>query len=40
MMFYRFKNAKFAYRNQKFWFIRYYVDTAGKNTKTIKKVIN
>ena len=39
MMFYRFKNAKFAYRNREFWCKGYYVDTAGKNTKAIKEYI-
>ena len=30
---------KFAYRNREFWCKGYYVDTAGKNTKEIKKYI-
>ena len=31
---------KFAYRNREFWCKGYYVDTAGKNTKSIKKYIS
>ena len=29
MIFQRFGNIKFAYRNREFWCRRYYVDTAG-----------
>ena len=32
-------NMKFAYRNREFWCKGYYVDTAGKNTKAIKEYI-
>ena len=39
MIFQRFGNMKFAYRNREFWCKGYYVDTAGKNTKTIKEYI-
>ena len=39
MIFRRFGNMKFAYRNREFWCKGYYVDTAGKNTKTIKEYI-
>lgn len=31
---------KFAYRNREFWCKGYYVDTVGKNTKTIKEYIS
>ena len=33
-------NMKFAYRNREFWCKGYYVDTAGKNTKAIKEYIS
>lgn len=36
MMFQRFGNMKFAYRNREFW-AGYYVDTVGKNTTAIKE---
>ena len=39
MIFQRFGNMKFAYRNRKFWCRGYYVDTVGKNTKAIKEYI-
>ena len=39
MIFQRFGNMKFAYRNREFWCKGYYVDTAGKNTKAIKEYI-
>ena len=39
MIFQRFVNIKFAYRNREFWCKGYYVDTAGKNTKAIKEYI-
>ena len=39
MIFQRFVNMKFAYRNREFWCKGYYVDTAGKNTKAIKEYI-
>ena len=32
-------NAKFKYRNREFWCRGYYVDTVGKNTKKIKEYI-
>ena len=38
MMFQRFGNMKFAYRNREFG-VRYYVDTVGKNTTAIKEYI-
>ena len=39
MIFQRFGNMKFAYRNREFWCKGYYVDTTGKNTAAIKKYI-
>ena len=35
MIFQRFGNMKFAYRNREFWCKGYYVDTVGKNTAVI-----
>ena len=32
-------NAKFKYRNREFWCRGYYVDTVGKNTNKIKEYI-
>ena len=40
MLFQRFCNMKFAYRNREFWCKGYYVDTVGKNTKVIKEYIS
>ena len=37
MIFQRWGNMKFAYRNREFWCRGYYVDTAGKNTAAIKE---
>ena len=39
MMFQRFGNMRFAYRNREFWCKGYYVDTVGKNTTAIKEYI-
>ena len=39
MIFQRFGDMKFAYRNREFWCKGYYVDTVGKNTKAIKEYI-
>ena len=39
MIFQRFGNMKFAYRNREFWCKGYHVDTAGKNTRAIKEYI-
>ena len=39
MIFQRWGNMKFAYRNWEFWCRGYYVDTAGKNTAAIKEYI-
>ena len=39
MIFQKYGNMKFAYRNREFWCKGYYVDTVGKNTKEIKEYI-
>ena len=39
MIFQKFGNMKFAYRNREVWCKGYYVDTVGKNTKAIKEYI-
>ena len=39
MIFQKWGNMKFAYRNREFWCRGYYVDTVGKNTKAIKTYI-
>lgn len=39
MLFQRFGNMKYAYRNREFWCKGYYVDRVGKNTKAIKEYI-
>ena len=36
MIFQKYGNMKFAYRNREFWCRGYYVDTVGKNIKAIK----
>ncbi len=35
----KFANMKFKYRNREFWCRGYYVDTVGKNTRKIKEYI-
>ena len=39
MIFQKYGNMKFAYRNREFWCKGYYVDTVGKNTAAIKAYI-
>ena len=39
IIFQKFGNMKFAYRNREFWCKGYYVDTVGKDTKVIKEYI-
>ena len=39
MIYEKWGNMKFKYRNRQFWCRGYYVDTAGKNTKRIKEYI-
>ena len=40
LIFQKYGNMKFAYRNREFWCKGYYVDTVGKNTKAIKEYIS
>ena len=39
IIFERWANARYKYRNREFWCRGYYVDTVGKNTKKIKEYI-
>lgn len=39
MIYEKWGNAKYAYRNREFWSKGYYVDTVGKDTEKIKKYI-
>ena len=39
MIFQKYGNMKFAYRNREFWCKGYYVDTVGKDTASIKNYI-
>lgn len=39
MIFQKYGNMKFAYRNRELWCKGYYVDTVGKNTAAIKSYI-
>ena len=39
IIFQKFGNLKFAYRNREFWCKGYYVDTVGKNTKMIQEYV-
>ena len=39
MIYSRWGNARYQYRNREFWCRGYYVDTVGKNTKKIKEYI-
>ncbi|HEK9074405.1 TPA: transposase [Streptococcus equi subsp. equi] len=40
MIFDKDTNLKHKHRHQKFWYMGYYGDTAGKNLKTIAKYIS
>ena len=40
LIFQKWGNLKFAYRNREFWCKGYYVDTAGTDTKAIKNYIS
>jgi len=40
LIFQKYGNMKFAYRNREFGCKGYYVDTVGKNTKAIKEYIS
>ena len=39
MIYQKWGNMKFKYRNRQFWCRGYYVDTVGKNTKAIEEYI-
>ena len=39
MIYEKWGNMKFKYRNREFWCRGYYVDTVGKNTKKIAEYI-
>ena len=39
MIYQKWANMRFQYRNREFWCRGYYVDTVGKNTKKIKEYI-
>ncbi len=39
MIYGKWANARYQYRNREFWCRGYYVDTVGKNTKKIKEYI-
>lgn len=39
MIYQKWGNMKYKYRNRQFWCRGYYVDTVGKNTKAIKEYI-
>ena len=39
MIYQKWGNMKFKYRNREFWCRGFYVDTVGKNTKKIKEYI-
>jgi putative transposase len=39
MIYEKWSNARFKYRNRSFWCRGYYVDTVGKNTKKIAEYI-
>ena len=40
MIYERWGNMKYKYRNREFWCRGYYVDTAGKNAEVIRKYID
>lgn len=39
MIYNKWGNMKYKYRNHSFWYRGYYVDTAGKNAKAIEEYI-
>ena len=39
MIYEKWGNARYQYRNREFWCRGYYVDTVGKNTKKIAEYI-
>lgn len=40
MIYERWGNMKYKYRNRQFWCRGYYVDTAGKNAEMIRNYID
>ena len=40
MIYERWSNIKYQYRNREFWCKGYYVDTVGKNTEKIRQYIS
>ena len=40
MIYEKWGNIKYKYRNREFWCRGYYVDTVGKNTKKIKEYVS
>lgn len=40
MIYSKWGNMRYKYRNREFWCRGYYVDTVGKNTKKIKEYIS
>ncbi len=40
MIYEKYGNMKFKYRNREFWCRGYYVDTIGKNTEAIRAYID
>ena len=40
MIYEKFGNMKFKYRNREFWCRGYYLDTVGKNTEAIRQYID
>ena len=40
MIYSKWANMRYQYRNREFWCRGYYVDTVGKNTKKIREYIN
>ena len=40
MIYERWENMKFKYRNREFWCRGYYIDTTGKNAEMIKNYID
>ena len=39
MIYERWANARYKYRHREFWCRGYYVDTVGKNEKTVREYI-
>ena len=40
MIYEKYDNIKYKYKNREFWCRRYYVDKVGKNTKKIQEYIS